>query len=197
MIKYIEVIDDDLDVSFADSLALLETVWNGEVGRDKLFSYMFENTKLFGYNFSKLELVSRELSKKLKLPKNAGKLKIMSDDLEFHTPTYSPPPSKQLYAFELYCTHQSSDYRYKNTTRSPQMPTVPTAKTNTNLANYVHRLYMYRQYVKDQIKAFEYKQTQLVKRAKSEVNLKHKYNAKLSKTMARKLSAKSGRRIAV
>ena len=194
MIKYIEVIDDDLDVSFDDSLALLETIWDEQTGGEKLLSYMFENTKLFGYNFSRLELVNRELSRKLKLPKTASKLKIMSNDLESFPPTYSPPLSKQLYAFELFCTHQNSDCR--NNTSLPQMPTVPTAKTNTNLANYAHRLYMYRQYVKDQIKAIEYKQIQLVKRAKSEIKLKHTYNAKLSKAMARKLSAKSGRQIA-
>ena len=92
-------------------------------------------------------------------------------------PSYAPPPAASI----NFCMHLKGDMNV------PEKPKLPTCKTNTNMATYVHKRFMYQVYV-TQLYGSRHESTSV-----SKSSLKHSYQPSLSRSQSFILSVSSGR----
>lgn len=161
--SYLNVIDEDFDVQIDMSVILdLQTKYNKIKPKDqiydKIYKHSYDLTKPVDFNYRRIEKLSRKLSKRLQLSTN----QIEGSKLfNFPVPAYCPPSSKDILMFDLQVLNYRNSFQPFpiSNNRIPKMPQIPRAKTNTNLANYIHKLYIYQLYIKEQLKIHELKKS--------------------------------------
>lgn len=98
-------------------------------------------------------------------------------------PKYCPPPVEKFQFL------QSMSDVFATNQKPPQRPVMPKSKTNTNMNNYAHKLFVYETYLLNQLnRQRSYQQRYQLNRG---VLLKHKYDRQLSNQVSRSLSRKS------
>lgn len=126
------------------------------------------------------ERINRQCSLALKAsPDNRTKVTIPmkyppKSAMKDHTlvfPEYSPPP--QFADFGARAVYSAFNFELP----PPKEPTLPVAKTNTHLLNYVHRLYVFKAYKMQQ----QWRQQQVMEESKIRIHLKDNYNINMDR----------------
>lgn len=109
-------------------------------------------TATFEDNFVEYQALNRKLSAKIAVKKVlSGRVSIKRPGPPVDLPKYSPPNERYMLAYRIF-TKAYNTSGPLNPPMAPHKPKFPKIKTNTNLAQYIHKLYVYEQYLKTELK---------------------------------------------
>lgn len=152
--QYINVIDESFDTSIDMSeMERFEKILSTcKSPASKPLEDYLDSTRTFEHNFIEFQDLNRKLSTKIR---RVGSRKTTrrrcQPPVEF--PKYCPPSERFMLAYRIYSRAYLGSVSAVPPP-APRKPKFPKAKTNTNLAMYIHKLYIYEQYLKTELKKY-------------------------------------------